>query len=141
MKKIWNYIWTWVSNLFNNKKRSAHKSNREVDIEKSVQVIPEYTFKRVDDEPELIEKNVIYIVGQKGFEWVLIMECPCGCKDQIMLNTLKDAKPSWRYSCYKNGAITIAPSVHRKVKCKSHYTITKGQLQWWGEWEDHELTI
>lgn len=99
--------------------------------EKKEKPIPEFTFMRVEDVPDLFKPKVIYIVGDKGYEWLLAMTCPCGCNEQILLNTLKETKPCWRFVCYKGGSVTLIPSVNRIRNCKSHFTITKGKINWW----------
>ena len=101
--------------------------------------IPTYTFIRIEDIPDEIENRTIYIVGEKGFEWLVVLKCPCGCNEIIQLNMLKETKPRWRIICYKNKSISVIPSVHRIVNCKSHFTITKGEIRWWGD-SDYEET-
>lgn len=92
--------------------------------------IPEFTFSRVDDIPDELKKGIIYIVGDNDYEWLIAMTCPCGCREQILLNTLKETKPCWSFVCYKNGNITLIPSVNRIRNCRSHFTITKGNIRW-----------
>jgi hypothetical protein len=108
------------SKPFKKKEKVSHKE------------IPTYSFIRVDDVPDDLERGIIYVVGEKGFEWLIAMVCPCGCNEQILLNTLKETRPCWRFVCYKSKSITISPSVHRLRNCRSHFTITKGELKWWG---------
>ena len=102
--------------------------------QKRDKIIPEFTFTRVEDVPDELKKGIVYIVGDKGYEWLIAMTCPCGCKEQILLNTLKETKPCWRFVCYKSGIVTVNPSVNRIRNCRSHFTITKGILKWWDEY-------
>lgn len=86
----------------------------------------EYVF--VEDEP--IEKPVpymVYIVGEKPYYWVLLLECPCGCREIIYLNLLKEGKHKWSFEI-KNKKISIFPSVRKKNRCGSHFVISKGKL-------------
>lgn len=96
--------------------------------------IPEFTVMRTEDVPDVLKPKVIYIVGDKGYEWLIAMTCPCGCKEQILLNTLKETKPCWRFVCYTSGSVSIIPSVNRIRNCKSHFTITKGRINWWNDY-------
>jgi hypothetical protein len=94
----------------------------------------EYSFEIIDDFPESIRENMIYIVGEKDHEWLAVLKCPCGCGDTVQLNLLKDAKPFWEIIRHKNGLISISPSINRIVNCKSHFSIIKEKVWWWGEW-------
>lgn len=104
---------------------------------KKEKAIPEFTFMRVEDTPDELKNGIIYIVGDKGYEWLIAMTCPCGCREKILLNTLKETKPCWRFICYKSGNVTVIPSVNRIRNCKSHFTITKGDIKWWEDKFDY----
>jgi len=95
-----------------------------------------YTFITVDDVPDIVEARKVYVVGENKREWLAVLECPCGCKDIIQLNLLKDAEPNWRVMYHKSNRISIFPSIRRIRSCYSHFTITKGRLRWWGESPD-----
>lgn len=84
-----------------------------------------YTTNRCIDVPESINSNIIYLVD----DWAIVFKCPCGCNEDIILNTLPDASPKWSYKIKKR-KINISPSVHRKKGCKSHFWIRKGKIIW-----------
>jgi hypothetical protein len=84
----------------------------------------------VDDIPILLKPKKIYIIGQTENTWLIIMECPCGCKSNIQLNLLEEFRPCWRFKIDKNKMISIYPSIWRKVGCKSHFWIKSGQIIW-----------
>jgi hypothetical protein len=92
-----------------------------------------YSFSDVLEVPEEIEESVLYYVGDKGFKWVLIFKCPCGCHEIIQLNLLKEASPGWRVKFHDDGDVSIYPSVNRNINCRSHFNITRNSVRWW-EW-------
>ncbi|WP_410688422.1 DUF6527 family protein [Chitinophaga filiformis] len=57
------------------------------------------------------------------------MTCPCGCGKILYLNLLRDYAPYWAYKT-EGKIISLSPSVHRTVGCKSHFFITDGKLIW-----------
>ena len=87
------------------------------------------SFQFSSDIPEVIEEEVIYIIGEKKFYWMALFYCPCGCKEVIKLNLLKEASPQWQFFI-KWGRITFHPSIWRKVGCKSHFHVKKGNIKW-----------
>jgi hypothetical protein len=87
----------------------------------------QYDYLKVEDLPEEFEHNVIYIVGSPVC-WVLAFVCPCGCKQIIQLNVLKDDYPCWKFSLYRK-RITIYPSIKRNTGCKSHFWIYRGKIE------------
>ena len=89
-----------------------------------------YTYKYVEDLPQIIESNIVYIVGENDFYWMLGFECPCGCHSTINLNLLDDTFPSWKYTIFNNNLITLRPSIRRVNGCKSHFFIKKSRLVW-----------
>ncbi|WP_369074968.1 DUF6527 family protein [Chryseosolibacter histidini] len=48
----------------------------------------------------------------------------------MQLNLLPDGDDCWQINLNKKG-ITIFPSVYRKHRCKSHFSIVMGDLEWY----------
>jgi hypothetical protein len=92
-----------------------------------------YSYSSVDEIPEEVQENVMYHVGEEEFKWLLIFRCPCGCREIIQLNLLKEARPVWRVKIHNDGDVSLYPSVNRQVNCKSHFNITRNSVRWW-EW-------
>ncbi len=84
--------------------------------------------KFVDDLPETCKEDIIYIIGSE-FKWIIVFLCPCGCKNVIYLNLLKEEAPNWNYTFNKN-KLTISPSIRRTKGCKSHFWIKNGKIVW-----------
>ena len=58
---------------------------------------------------------------------VLVIRCPCGCGDDIVINLDRLAGPAWRL--YEKGAgVTVFPSVWRDSGCESHFVIAGGRI-------------
>jgi hypothetical protein len=90
----------------------------------------EFTFQSTTDTPLSIEKNVIYIIGEKRYKWLAVLICPCGCSDQIQLNLLQEGNPCWKVIKHWDKSVSIFPSIWRTIGCKSHFTIRKGTVSW-----------
>ena len=84
----------------------------------------------VDDEPEKLMRETVYVVGIKFNKWLAMFICPCGCNSCIKLNLLKESRPRWTVKIHKNHRVTIKPSIWRIEGCKSHFTIRNGKVNW-----------
>ena len=89
-----------------------------------------YIAQRCDELPETLQEQRIYLIGESDKPWLIAFQCPCGCESFIQLNTLKEAKPRWTYQLHRFNRISLAPSVWRKIGCKSHFWIKKGNVVW-----------
>ena len=90
---------------------------------------PAYKSVFVQDPPEDFGNKTVYIVGHPGNAWMLSFQCPCGCKNIIQLNLLKEANPRWTFRIIYN-KIDIVPSIWRTTGCKSHFIIRRGKVIW-----------
>lgn len=91
---------------------------------------PTYSYTFSDDLPEALDRYTIYILGEEPNPWAIAFECPCRCNSIIQLNLLKEANPRWEYNINSSRAITLKPSIWRKIDCKSHFFIIKGKIIW-----------
>ena len=85
----------------------------------------------VNDVPDSLQKQVIYIAGETGHFWSVSMLCPCGCGDMIQLNLLQQVRPCWQVQTHPDQMISITPSVWRQQGCKSHFWIRHGRIDWY----------
>lgn len=83
----------------------------------------------LSEDPDIIEDNKLYVIGNYGYQWRAIMKCPCGCKEIIYLNLDKTTSPSWYLYNQKKGP-TLYPSVWRQKGCHSHFCLIKGKIKW-----------
>lgn len=84
-----------------------------------------YSFLKCDDAPEKLTNFTIYLVD----DWSIVFKCPCGCNNNIHLNTLSEASPSWSYKI-KSKKVNISPSINRVKGCGSHFWVRKGKIYW-----------
>jgi len=89
-----------------------------------------FTHRYVRDVPRALKHNTIYLIGVKECYWQMVMLCPCGCKAVLHMNLMEGEKPCWSYDIGKTGLMTIRPSIHRIVGCKSHFFIREGKVTW-----------
>lgn len=82
------------------------------------------------EQPDKLKKNCIYVIGENGFNWFVVISCPCGCKEVIQLNLLKESKPVWDLIQHPDRSISLSPSVWRKRGCKSHFFFREGKVVW-----------
>jgi hypothetical protein len=67
---------------------------------------------------------------------MLIIRCPCGCGDDLLINLDTRAGPAWRL--YKNRrGTTLYPSYWREGGCESHFILWNDHIYWcWGSGDD-----
>ena len=115
MRALLNLTCRWVFNLFSKPKRSRKRSRLKL--------------KYKDDVPELLEDDLLYVVGENGEYWMICFKCPCRCGELIHLNLLKEASPYWKF-LVKNGRLSISPSIWKTTGCKSHFKIYNNKVKW-----------
>lgn len=97
--------------------------------------------RHVEDEPELdcdLEPGVLYVVhwdapkfwGPDNPPACCVMRCPCGCGEALSMSLMANDKPHWDLIGYEGQPATLIPSIHRKVRCKSHFWLKGGQIEW-----------
>jgi len=85
---------------------------------------------RVDEIPDILEDNRLYVAGEGPNVWAAAMLCPCGCGDRIELNLLQQVRPRWQVFEHPIGFVTLKPSVWRRKGCKSHFIVREGRIIW-----------
>jgi Family of unknown function (DUF6527) len=83
--------------------------------------------RQIDTEfiPEVVEEDVLYVSYKYR---VAIHLCACGCKGQVV--TPLDEATGWILTKGANGP-TLRPSIgNQQWKCKSHYYVTNGGIDW-----------
>ena len=83
-----------------------------------------------DELPDNLEKRSLYLVGEDNTYWLAALICPCGCGDIIQLTLDIAGRPRWQANINKKLEVTLKPSIHRRVHCRSHFFIKKGNLIW-----------
>ncbi len=80
--------------------------------------------------PSKIEKRMLYVVEEDGYEEQAAMLCPCGCGNILHMNLLPDERPYWTVTRHIGGIASLYPSVWRQVGCRSHFWFRRGRVSW-----------
>jgi hypothetical protein len=91
----------------------------------------------VEDLPEQLSGDHVYLVGEDGIWWSAAMVCPCGCQSIIQLSLIADDRPRWRAHIESDGAVTLHPSVWRTKGCNSHFFVRSGRIKWARGWHQN----
>jgi hypothetical protein len=84
----------------------------------------------VEKLPPELEKRVLYVVAEDGFEEQAAMLCPCGCGHVLHMNLLPDERPCWLLTRHQDGSASLRPSVWRTKDCRAHFWFKKGHVYW-----------
>lgn len=84
---------------------------------------------RCEEKPDDPKPKSFYVLGSVN-DWGLVFVCPCGCAEVIELNLLEQVRPRWQIDQVWDSTISVAPSVWRKVGCRSHFWIRSGVIVW-----------
>lgn len=78
------------------------------------------------------------MIVERGIARLLILACPCGCADEIVVNLDRRAGPAWRL--YGNGQnLSVFPSVWRESGCCSHFIIWRGRIHLFDQYLDGDI--
>ena len=67
----------------------------------------------------------------RGIPRLVILRCPCGCGEDLLINLDKRAGPAWRlYLKFKS--YTLYPSYWRDAGCNSHFILWNNRIHWFG---------
>lgn len=94
--------------------------------------------------PANLSANELIIVGSEDNPKWAVLQCPCGCGEQIDVNLMRSRRPFWRLYRTTEG-VTLWPSLWVPAwKCGSHFWIVDSTVLWArfsgeeGEWELEE---
>jgi hypothetical protein len=75
------------------------------------------------------------VIVERGCLRSLIVRCPCGCGDDLVINLDRRAGPAWRiYS--RDDKLTLYPSYWRETACECHFILWKNRVYWCGGGQD-----
>jgi hypothetical protein len=86
--------------------------------------------REVEELPDILSDDVVYLIGDDGLWWSAAMRCPCGCMETIQLSLIQHDRPSWRAKVDPHGTVTLHPSVWRTKGCRSHFFVRDGRIVW-----------
>jgi hypothetical protein len=70
---------------------------------------------------------------ERGKVRSVLFQCPCGCKDVLVINLDRKAGMAWRYRL-RQGRLTLLPSVWRTSGCESHFVLWENRVWWCYPW-------
>jgi Family of unknown function (DUF6527) len=90
-----------------------------------------YTALHVEDVPDDLSPDHVYLIGEGDHLWSAAFKCPGGCGALLEINLVADMRPVWHVTADGDGAITIEPSVWRQKDCGCHFRIRNGRVIWY----------
>lgn len=110
MKRFWYFLRTLKRRLFG-------------------QPIPKRTV-MVEELPDRLHPNCVYVAGEGNYLWYVAMLCPCGCSATLHMSLMPEGRPMWYLKEHNDRTITLHPSVWRKKECQSHFFLRRGLIEW-----------
>jgi hypothetical protein len=86
--------------------------------------------KRLSDAPSKLKDDLLYVLGEGGYDWAAVMKCPGGCGKVLEMNLFPDAEPVWRVEEGPSGGATLYPSVWLRTDCECHFILRDGRIIW-----------
>jgi len=65
----------------------------------------------------------------RGINRMLLVRCPCGCGDDLVINLDTRTGPAWRLY-ERNEKMTLYPSYWRDSACESHFILWRNRVHW-----------
>ena len=75
-----------------------------------------------------------FVIVERGKPRLMVLRCPCGCGDDLLINVDRRVGKAWRY--YRNQyGMSLYPSYWRDTACESHFIIWNNNIYWCSGWE------
>lgn len=84
----------------------------------------------VEDLPDVLEPERVYLVGDRSVPWSAALLCPCQCGAVIQLSLIPTDRPRWSVSRHFTGSVSLYPSIWRTKGCRSHFFLRRGRIFW-----------
>src|ERR1700722_13719166 len=92
---------------------------------------------RRDEALPLLNNSGDAAVVERDRPRMLVLRCPCGCGDDLIINLDKRSGPAWRYYHNRRG-VTLYPSYWREGACGSHFILWNSHIYWCLGWDRDE---
>lgn len=87
----------------------------------------------VESVPETLDAGVLYVSMSLAS---VIHLCACGCGQEVITPL---SPTDWKL-CFDGEKVTLDPSIGNwSFRCRSHYWIRGGAVQWSGSWSDGKI--
>lgn len=93
---------------------------------------------RVEELPDRLDSDKLYLVGEGDYLWFAAMVCPCGCGQILYMGLMSDQKPRWTATIHNDNSVSLYPSVWRRIGCESHFWLKRGRILWHRKFPDTE---
>ena len=120
----------WLSSLWKKTRKAAVAGAKKLREKLPRKKQKRYQSVRADEMPDSLKPFTVYLCGEGQYLWAAAMICPCGCKEVIQLNLLKEVRPRWTVQQDKDGSVSLMPSVWRQKGCRSHFFVRHGMIEW-----------
>lgn len=91
----------------------------------------DYQVEVVEDLPDRLGRNTLYVVAEGGNALHASMACPRRrCATVLNMNLAPDESPRWFLTVNVKGVPTLAPSVWRRTDCGCHFFLREGRIDW-----------
>ncbi len=107
-------------------------------IDRSRQIFFQGKVESRDAAFSLLKKSGDAVIVERGHPRLLIMRCPCGCGDDLLINLDRRAGPAWRLYLQPRG-LTLYPSYWRDSACGSHFIVWNSNIFWCSSGIDEEI--
>jgi len=98
-------------------------------------ISPKGTVATRDDARPLIVAAGDAVIVERGCLRSLIVRCPCGCGDDLVINLDRRTGPAWKlYS--RTSKLSLYPSYWRDSACECHFILWKNRVCWCGRYDD-----
>ncbi len=93
-----------------------------------------YRTEWVEDLPERVARDTVYIIGGKKYPFQAAVVCPRRrCRQIIHLDISPELQKRWLITEHPGGEVSLHPSVHVTGRsCKCHYWLQRGRIRWSG---------
>jgi len=106
-------------------------------LQKAKKVKFKGTVESRDMADSLLEKPGDTVLVLRGTPRMLVMRCPEGCGDNLIINLDRRTGYAWRLYQRRN-TFTLYPSYWRKDGCRSHFIVWNNLIYWCYGWETDE---
>lgn len=91
-----------------------------------------YRTEWVEDLPDDLQKNTVYIIGGRKHPFYAAIVCPRRtCRQVVHLDVSPQVDKRWSITEHADGQISLSPSVHvTGLPCRCHYWLRKGRIVW-----------
>lgn len=90
-----------------------------------------YRLKPVEDLPDRLAHQTLYVVGEPSYPLHASMACPRRrCPTVLNMNLAPDERPKWSLKADAKGRPTLAPSVWERTSCGCHFFLRNGKIVW-----------